>query len=79
MSVSNLAWNLWSEQMTNPADDNTTDPQRAADAAADASADRWIWGVWIVVALVSVAVLPFASRFKEVATAIASFCGITLS
>jgi hypothetical protein len=45
--------------------------------AAD-HADRWIWGVWIAVALLAVAVLPFASRFREVAAAIASFCGITI-
>jgi len=38
-------------------------------------ADRWIWGLWIGVALFSVAVLPFASRFGDVAKAIAQFCG----
>lgn len=41
--------------------------------------DRWIIGVWIVVALVAVAILPFASRMGDVARAIASFCGISLS
>ena len=40
--------------------------------------DRWIWGVWIVVALVAVAILPFASRARDVAVAIASFCGVSL-
>ena len=44
---------------------------------ADDGADRWIWGVWVVVALLAVAVLPFASRFREVAVAIASFCGVS--
>ncbi|MCE2517614.1 MAG: hypothetical protein J4F41_07250 [Alphaproteobacteria bacterium] len=41
-------------------------------------ADRWIWGVWIAVALLAVAILPFASRAREVAVAIASFCGVSL-
>ena len=42
-------------------------------------ADRWIFGVWILVALIAVAILPFASRMGDVARAIASFCGITLT
>ena len=41
--------------------------------------DRWIYGVWIVMALVAVAILPFASRMGDVARAIASFCGFTIS
>lgn len=41
--------------------------------------DRWIYGVWIVIALIAVAILPFASRMGDVARAIASFCGITIT
>ena len=41
--------------------------------------DRWIIGVWIVIALIAVAILPFASRMGDVARAIASFCGITIT
>ncbi|XDZ66295.1 hypothetical protein AB8880_02550 [Alphaproteobacteria bacterium LSUCC0684] len=41
-------------------------------------ADRWIWGVWIAVALLSVAILPFATRLGEVSRAIARFCGFAL-
>lgn len=58
--------------MTDPLEDNHE------TAITTDNADRWIWGVWIVIALLSVAVLPFASRFREVAVAIASFCGVTL-
>ena len=58
--------------MTDPLEDNHE------TAITNDNADRWIWGVWIVIALLSVAVLPFASRFREVAVAIASFCGVTL-
>ena len=72
MLALNLAWNLWFVQMTDQTEDHHDNP------APPDHADRWIWGVWIVVALLSVAVLPFASRFREVAVAIASFCGVTL-
>ena len=41
-------------------------------------ADRWIWGVWIGVALLSVAILPFATRLADVGRAIAQFCGFAL-
>ena len=70
MSASNRGWNLSSEHNSDhPAGDAEDD---------DANADRWIWGVWIVVALVAVAILPFASRFQDVARAVASFCGIKI-
>ena len=55
-----------------------TKPDPLAGPVID-HADRWIWGVWVVIALVAVAILPFASRMGDVARAIASFCGITLS
>ena len=52
--------------------------KRDQSAVIDHS-DRWIYGVWIVMALVAVAILPFASRMGDVARAIASFCGFTIS
>ena len=60
-------------------DDSGNDRPVDDDAANVTDGDKWIWGVWIVIALISVAILPFASRFKEVAVAIASFCGVTFS
>ena len=56
-----------------------TESENNTELPAQDNADRWIWGVWITVALLAVAVLPFASRFREVAVAIASFCGVTLA
>jgi len=62
------------------ADDHQNSPPSAdEDAPILDRADRWIFGVWILVALIAVAILPFASRMGDVARAIASFCGITLS
>ena len=74
---SNRAWNLWYEPM---AEENNNQPPPTDDGAPMLDhADLWIFGVWIVVALIAVAILPFASRMGDVARAIASFCGFTLS
>jgi len=73
----NRAWNLWYEPM---AKENNNQPPPTDDGAPVLDhADRWIYGVWIVVALIAVAILPFASRMGDVARAIASFCGFTLN
>lgn len=84
MLASNLAWNLWCVLVSNqPLSDGR--PENGADTIdGDTTpqvidhADRWIFGVWIGIALIAVAILPFAARFKEVAVAIASFCGVSL-
>jgi len=74
---SNREWNLWCAPM---ADDHQNPTSSADDDAPILDrADRWIFGVWILVALIAVAILPFASRMGDVARAIASFCGITLT
>ncbi|CAI8450914.1 MAG: Uncharacterised protein [SAR116 cluster bacterium MED-G04] len=65
MSVSSQGWNSLSEHKT---EDTETDRE-------DQAQDRWIWGVWLTVALISVAILPFASRLDGVARSIARFCG----
>jgi hypothetical protein len=81
MSGSNPAWNSWCAPL---AKDGQQRPENASqNSPRDSSglvdkSDRWIWGVWIVVALIAVAILPFATRLQEVAVAIASFCGIAL-
>ena len=72
MSVSNRGWNLSSEHKS---EEQVATPEENAAGSSD-HADRWIWGVWIAVALIAVAILPFASRFQDVALAIAAFCGI---
>ena len=72
MSASNRGWNLSSEHKS---EDPVETPEQHPDGSSD-HADRWIWGVWVAVALIAVAILPFASRFQDVALAIAAFCGI---
>ncbi len=39
---------------------------------------RGVIVVWIIIALLAIAALPFTARGYEVARAIASFCGFTL-
>ena len=75
MSARNQGWNLLSEQMTNQDKKQSDD---MIDQTLLDTGDRWIIGVWVFVALLAVAILPFASRMGEVAQAIASFCGISL-
>jgi hypothetical protein len=70
MSARNRGWNLSFE--------HKTDLPREETASDTDHADRWIWGVWIVVALISVAILPFSSRFHAVARTIAQLCGFEL-
>jgi len=80
MLASNQGWNLLSghadkerpEEYGFSQEDRFQRPEDARDA------DRWIWGVWIAVALISVAILPFATRMGEVARAIAQFCGFPM-
>ena len=82
---SNLAWNLLCEPMDkNPSTLNEQQPGSQDGHQHDLApviehGDRWIIGVWIVIALIAVAILPFASRMGDVARAIASFCGITIT
>lgn len=82
---SNLVWNLLCEPMDktpSTSDNHQHDhPQGHQQDLAPVieHSDRWIIGVWIVVALIAVAILPFASRMGDVARAIASFCGITIT
>ena len=64
MSASSRGWNSLSARRN-----------RQPRAGGDGSPDRWIWGVWVVVALLAVAILPFATRLDGVARAIARFCG----
>ena len=67
MSASSPGWNSLSARRNKRS--------RADGAGGGASPDRWIWGVWVAVALVAVAILPFATRLDGVARAIARFCG----
>lgn len=73
MSASNLAWNLWCAPLVNDTHEKHQDQPELLDHS-----DRWIWGVWIVVALIAVAALPFSARLQGVAKAVASFCGFSI-
>ena len=75
MSARNQGWNLLSELKT---DNRGAGNDLHDNADQKDNADRWIWFVWVGVALVAVAILPFASRFQEVANAVAVFCGFTI-
>jgi len=80
MSASNQGWNLLSGHADKKhIQDHGVSPQGEHERHEDTHhADRWIWGVWIAVALLSVAILPFATRMGEVARAIAQFCGFPM-
>ena len=71
MSASNRGWSSLSGR-------SERRPAAGAGGGGEASADRWIWGVWVAVALLAVAILPFASRLDGVARAIARFCGFSV-
>lgn len=73
MLASNLAWNLWCELLLNDTPEEHQDQPKLLDQS-----DRWIWGVWIVIALIAVAALPFSARLQGVAEAVASFCGFSI-
>ena len=78
----NLAWNLLCEPMDKPSSSPNDQPlnnHQHDESPIIEHGDRWIIGVWIVIALIAVAILPFASRMGDVARAIASFCGITIT
>ena len=50
-------------------DQNTHDPS---------GGDRWIWGVWLIIAVIAIGILPLTTRGLEMARAIASFCGFPI-
>ena len=79
---SNPAWNLLCGPMDKTPltpNEHPQDQQHDQAPVVIEHGDRWIIGVWIVIALIAVAILPFASRMGDVARAIASFCGITIT
>lgn len=80
MLASNQGWNLLSERADHNRREEAGLPQEHCDQRPEDTrrADRWIWGVWIGVALLSVAILPFSSRMGEVARAVAHFCGFPM-
>jgi len=80
MSASNQGWNLLSghADKKRPEEIGFSQEDRFQRPEVVPQADRWIWGVWIAVALLSVAILPFATRMGEVARAIAQFCGFPM-
>ena len=69
MSASNRGWS----SLSGRSDRRPGAGAGAGERGGGASPDRWIWGVWVAVAL-----LPFASRLDGVARAIARFCGFSV-
>ncbi len=45
------------------------------NAMETAGGDRWIWAVWLIIAVISIGILPLTTRGLDMARAIASFCG----
>ena len=44
----------------------------------DTSGNRLIWTIWIVIAVISIGLLPLTTRGLDIARAVASFCGYAL-
>jgi hypothetical protein len=40
--------------------------------------DRIIWTIWLIIAVISIGLLPLTTRGMEIARAVASFCGYAL-
>ena len=40
--------------------------------------DRIIWIIWLIIAVISIGLLPLTTRGMEIARAVASFCGYAL-
>jgi len=55
-----------------------TDPQNN-DQKLVRPADRSVWLIWLGMALLAVAILPFAVRNSEIVRQIAAMCGFTLN
>lgn len=45
------------------------------NAHKSSGGDRWIWTVWLIIAVISIGILPLTTRGLDMARAIASFCG----
>jgi Ca2+/H+ antiporter len=45
------------------------------NAHESSGGDRWIWAVWLIIAVISIGILPLTTRGLDMARAIASFCG----
>jgi hypothetical protein len=48
------------------------------DHGGDGGGDRIIWTIWLIIAVISIGLLPLTTRGMEIARAVASFCGYAL-
>lgn len=54
------------------------DQKSSENQSGDARADRVIWTIWLIIAVISIGLLPLTTRGMEIARAVASFCGYSL-
>jgi hypothetical protein len=54
------------------------DQKSSENESGDAGADRFIWTIWLIIAVISIGLLPLTTRGMEIARAVASFCGYSL-
>lgn len=54
---------------------DTEQAKMGTNSDASSGGDRWIWGVWLIIAVIAIGILPLTTRGLEMARAIASFCG----
>ncbi|MEC8727287.1 MAG: hypothetical protein ACPHW3_00915 [Candidatus Puniceispirillales bacterium] len=54
------------------------DQKSSENQSGDAGADRVIWTIWLIIAVISIGLLPLTTRGMEIARAVASFCGYSL-
>jgi hypothetical protein len=48
------------------------------DNGGDGGGDHIIWTIWLIIAVISIGLLPLTTRGMEIARAVASFCGYAL-
>ena len=66
--------------MTLPDQKTTKDSgfDKHVDHGGDVGGDRIIWTIWLIIAVISIGLLPLTTRGMEIARAVASFCGYAL-
>ena len=55
--------------------DTEPHPEHDLNIDNDTSGNRLIWTIWIVIAVISIGLLPLTTRGLDIARAVASFCG----
>ena len=58
--------------------DTEPHPEHDLNIDNDTSGNRLIWTIWIVIAVISIGLLPLTTRGVDIARALATFCGYAL-